>query len=959
MKSNNHPKLFSGFLIVAIFISCGHVIYQTPTYQPPFMEVDSEWADTTLSQMSLAEKVGQLFIIVSDIPNVSHRTLKVIKDFQPGGILIKNVTKKSYLENIYNFRNAVNIPLLELSDQLTSFNNQCSDLPNYPNNASLSALNRPFLSKSLHRKLITDFKHYGINCSLSPNIHSFENNPTNYHHQQLPQNDVELISKAAEKIEALQNRNILAIANSFDFYIDTIPDSVLMKSGVLNQYKPLVISGLSGVLMDKKVFDGDSITHRLPEFYKVFLKNHLAFDGLILGSITEKVSLPELIYAGATSFLVSENGIAANILQLKDMIKDGLISEEVINVKVRKLLLAKKWLELDKKSYSRAVNYDNPNSNSIKIKAEELYTNELFEHSLVLANNPDTILPFVNVYGKQFKVISVGAKSLRTFHNSFFRYANFSSHLYRPKKNGKINALAFNPLIKGAFIIAIDNINLSEETHKEFIASINKINESSTVVVVNYGNPLNLRFLDATITAVQVFERNEITEELVPQLLFGAIAAKGKLPLDIADWMPKGKYISSPITRLKYTMPEEVGLQSTKLNQIEAIMESAIRRKATPGGQILIAKQGKIIYSRTFGFHTYEKIQRVEKTDLYDIASITKTAATTVAAMQLYEEEAIKLNSRLKDQMQLPEKASIKNILLKDLFIHKSGLQRNMPIAPYLSHRGFSGDCNQYFCRFSSDRHTLAVAKDFYLDPIYKDSIFRSVSQLPRNYRHRKYLYSDVNFYLIHQLLEEKMNASLDDYLKWNFYQPLGLRFLTYKPLDRFPADVIVPTQDDQFWRKNLVRGYVHDESAALLGGVGGNAGVFANAEDLAVLFQMLLNGGEYGGTKFLDKATIDYFTAAIHGNHRGLGFDKARYNYTASRSASRNSFGHSGFSGTCVWVDPDEELIYVFLSNRIHPNPRNNQIKTMKVRQRIHQVIYDAIKSSQSGGLMVNMAGE
>ncbi len=590
---------------------------------------------------------------------------------------------------------------------------------------------------------------------------------------------------------------------------------------------------------------------------------------------------------------------------------------------------------------------------------EKTYTRTLFEQSIILANNPDSLIPFTNTYTKQYQVVNVGPKKLRTFQNHFFNYAHAGNQLYRPKADGTINGLAFNAIRNGALIITLDHINLSLPLHEEFITSINTLNESSKIVVVNYGNPLNLSYLDSTITAIQIFERNKITEALAPQLLFGAITAEGKLPIEVAKWLPKGSQNKTPITRLKYTIPEEMGISSEKLREIDDIFETAIRRKATPGGQVLIAKQGKIIYSKTFGHHTYDQNQSVEKTDLYDVASITKTAATTLVAMQLYEEKKIQLGQPIRDQMTLPKNATIKNILLKDLLIHKSGLQRNMPIATYLNNRGYSKGCTPYFCDIPTDRHALQVADNFYFNPTYIDSIYLNVSILPRDYRHRRYLYSDVNFYLIQQLLEEQIDMDLDDYLKAHFYQPLGLRFLSFKPLERFSADVIVPTQVDRFWRKGLVRGYVHDEAAAILGGVGGNAGLFTNAEDLAVLFQMILNGGKYGGQQFLQEATIDHFTASIHGNHRGLGFDKARYNYTASKSASSRTYGHSGFSGTCVWVDPNEELIYIFLSNRIHPSPKNDMLKKLRVRQKIHQVIYDALKTSRSDAMHIQMAGE
>ncbi len=953
--NSKHPKLFSGFLITAIFISCGHIAYEPFTYQPPFMSVDTEWADTTLSQLTLDEKIGQLFILATTVPQSATKTQQLVTEYQPSGVLIKGLEKIAYQKTIKQLRAQSTIPLLELSAEMTALNNQFSDLPDYPDNATLSALANDFPYRSLERKLLADYQKAGINCSLSPNIQSFEQYPFTYNPQQQPQNDLGVISRAADRIETFQARKILTIANAFDFYVDSIPDATLVEIGLFNQYKPLIISGVSGVLLGEEIFKGDSISHRLPEFYKKFLQKHLQFEGLIFGQITETITLEALLYAGATTFLVNESALATNVQQLKQLVVAGTISETVIDAKVHKILLAKKWLGLDQLSFNRTVSADPVVMSHI----EKAYTRALFEESIILANNPDSLLPFGETYLKHYQVVNVGAKKLYTFQNHFFNYAHASNHLYRPKVDGKINALALNPIRNGALVITLDHINLSLPLHEEFIASIKTLSETSKVVVVNYGNPLNFSYLDSTITAVQIFERNKITEALAPQLLFGAIRAEGKLPIEVTEWMPKGSQINTPVTRLKYTIPEEVGISSEKLTGIDAIFEAAIRQKATPGGQVLVAKEGKIIYAKNFGHHTYEQKQIVEKTDLYDIASITKTAATTLAAMQLYEAEKIQLDEPISKQMELAKTATIKNILLKDLFIHKSGLQRNMPIATYLNNRGFASGCTPYFCDIPTDRHSLKVADNFYFNPTYLEDIYLDVSNLSRDYRHRRYLYSDVNFYLIHQLLENQIEMGLDDYLKTNFYQPLGLRFLSYKPLEQFSADVIVPTQEDRFWRKGLVRGYVHDEAAAILGGVGGNAGLFANAEDLAVIFQMLLNGGTYGGQRYLEAATIDHFTASIHGNHRGLGFDKARYNYTASKSASRNTFGHTGFSGTCVWVDPDEELIYIFLSNRIYPSPKNDQLKKMRVRQRIHQVIYDAMKPTESTGGHIQMAGE
>lgn len=953
--SNQQPRSCLGFLIPIILISCGHIAYQQNNYFTPFLQENSTWADTTIHQLSLDEKIGQLFILTSDIPHSFSKTQSIISKNHLGGILLHDISKRNYIATIQKIRTSANLPLLELTDAHTSFNNQLSDMVDYPSNATLSALDWDYVSQSIERKYINDLDAMGINCSLSPDIQTFKYNEDYDEGKYRISNNLEEIEYAASKVVMLQERKILAIASAMNVYVDSIADSTLIRSGFLKEFKPLVRSGLSGILIDNRLFEGDTITNRLPEFYKFFLKRHLQFEGLLFGKIDEQVSIKELLYAGTDLFLIPEEQLDDAKGQLEALIAEGIISEATINEKVHKILLAKKWLGLEKKRPTRYVKY----ASQSKEKEDELFVRHLFEQSIILAHNPDSLLPFKDTYAKQFKVVNIGKRSLRTFNNTFFKYANFSSHLYRPQEDGKVNGLAFNPIKNGAFILTLDNINLSPVQHAQFIQSVNILSKDSKVVVVNFGNPNNFNQFDSTIVAIQVFEKNQITEELVPQLLFGGISTTGKLPIEVSSWMPKGANNQIPTNRLKFTIPEEVGIPSEKLTKIDDIFQEAILRKATPGGQVLVAKSGKVIYAKTFGHHTYEQKQMVEYTDLYDVASITKVAATTLAAMTLYENGAIDVNTTLRNEIPLSSDATIKNIKIKDLFIHKSGLQRNMPIATYLKNRLMGDACNAFFCKQQDETYTTEIAKDLYMNATYQDSIMKEVNLLPRKYRHRRYLYSDVNFFLIHQLIEEKTRMDLDDYLKWKYYQPLGLRYCTFKPLERFPADLIVPTQDDQYWRKGLVRGYVHDESAALLGGVGGNAGLFANAADLAALFQMLLNGGNYGGQKFLNKKTIDYFTSSKHGNHRGLGFDKARYNYTASRSASIETYGHSGFSGTCVWVDPEEELIYIFLSNRIHPDARNPRLKKMRIRQRIHQVIYDAIQSIDQPTATLSWAGQ
>jgi len=401
--------------------------------------------------------------------------------------------------------------------------------------------------------------------------------------------------------------------------------------------------------------------------------------------------------------------------------------------------------------------------------------------------------------------------------------------------------------------------------------------------------------------------------------------------------------------RVKYAPPEEVGIAKARLSGIDALMQSAIRNYATPGGQVVVAKEGKIVYSKSFGHHTYQADQLVHRTDLYDVASLTKPAATTLMGMKLWENKAFDLIDPIKKISPQFEGKSIGWIRFRDLFTHKSGLQPHMPIWRYLSKNDTTHAlCTNYFCTSERDSFNVKVTENLYFHEKYQQKIHDDVLKLKKDRRRRSFRYSDVNFYLIQQILEEKAGKNLDDYVYQKFYYPLGLRHTRFNPLEKFSKYQIVPTQKDTKWRKQLLRGTVHDETAALLGGVSGNAGLFSTGEEIAVLFQMLLNGGHYGGVQYFDEKTVQYFTERSHGNHRGLGFDKpsSRKTLPYAKSASSESFGHTGYTGACVWADPTKDLIFVFLNNRIHPNTHNTNLTKKRTRSRIHQVVYDALES-------------
>lgn len=446
------------------------------------------------------------------------------------------------------------------------------------------------------------------------------------------------------------------------------------------------------------------------------------------------------------------------------------------------------------------------------------------------------------------------------------------------------------------------------------------------LVILFFGEELPMELRQYSASIIQLRGEPESLASLGVEALYSAVA------LSTADGQVR------PAMRMGEAPPESVGIDREALADIDRLMERAIRRKATPGGQMLIAKEGKIVYNRGFGFHTYAKEEEVRPTDLYDLASITKVAATTLALMALEEEGYVDLADRVGEYLPEYKRYGVRYLRLRHLLSHHSGLQANLPLAKWLREKDL-------FSTTATPEYSIAVDQDCYLR---KDvpALFLEELKRMRPSRRSRYRYSDVHFVLLQQLIERQRGQNLDEIVEQDFYAPLGLSRLGYRPGLRIPASEIVPTEKDPRWRGGIVRGEVHDESALLMGGVGGHAGLFSNSRDLAILFQMLLNEGEYGGQRFFEPETIQTFTKRNNYNYRGHGFDRLAGHSKALRyyGASLATFGHTGFTGTCVWADPENELIFIFLSNRIHPDPDNERLLRMGLRERLHKVVYKSL---------------
>ena len=445
-------------------------------------------------------------------------------------------------------------------------------------------------------------------------------------------------------------------------------------------------------------------------------------------------------------------------------------------------------------------------------------------------------------------------------------------------------------------------------------------------------------------------ENHEIAQERVSQLIFGSIGAIAKLGKELRSMdqvFPAGQAIqTSSNGRLKFSSPEEIGVDSKKLTGIDLIAQEGIEKGAYPGCQVLVAVNDQIIWRKCYGKQSYDaNATNVQNNDVYDIASVTKIAASTLLAMHLQSKGHYSLDKKLKDYIpEVTGDGPFGNILIRDMMAHQAGLT---PWIPFYKRTIQNGTWNtNIYSQEQKPGFERQVATGLYINDAYTDSMYAQI--LRSTLGPKKYEYSDLCYYFTQKILEKQIGQKQHTYLEKQIYRPMGLRYMRYLPLEHFDKSHIIPTENDQAFRKQLLHGFVHDPGAAMLGGVAGHAGIFANATDLASVMQLFLNRGEYAGMEFFSESVCNEYTKQqFPGNRRGAGFDRpnASGGGTCDELASSQSFGHSGFTGTLAWADPKNKVIFIFLSNRVNPSQDNWKIRDMNIRTRIQHVIYQSLQ--------------
>ncbi|MCF8244403.1 MAG: serine hydrolase [Saprospiraceae bacterium] len=983
MRSKTFIQLV-GLLLMLAVSSCQPKRRHLGETVPAFSGADTTQVDVVLAGLTLDEKIGQL--ILWDAP--MQDSLSQAQVYQEtsaglvGGVLLRNVHLATFIYAVDSLRRSTKLPLFIATDQKVALNNQFTGVQKFPLPTSVAAIDSAALQVFFEKKFASDCKALGINLALSPTLRTDNSALKPFDFQTFEDDEDALNLRFERMFEVLQSNRILAVADNFSEFKFIENDSI--RRVALHRYLTKTNNGLGGLLVDNQALKLDTLSSLPPAYVRNYLSRYLNFKGLMVMKLGEN-ELPEKMLLAGTELLITAD-VESVFAATHKLLKSGKISELELNRRVRRVLLAKAWVNggrlpvrlsivphdnvthqpvkfvsISEKRSPEIVREHRPRPSNLDAKVDktvcyfedprwDFFIEKLFESSVILARDDGANLPFKKILDTDYQVFKYSNRAFRDFESLIGKYANYRV-VERPiSASGDLLPLVLEKTSKvPAAIILLDNIDLQPGFHRQFIESVNSLSSQSQVVVLNFGNPKNLHLFGQDVSCVQIFEKNSFTEKYAAQLLFGGVMSVGKLPVSVDENLIYGTSIRHKPVRLAYGVASNVGIADESLEGINAIAETAIENGVFPGCQVVVAKDGEVIFSKSFGHFTYnKKAQEVKNTDLYDIASMTKVSATTLVVMKLVQTKQLDLEGKVSDYITVPTGSAIGNIKIKQLLLHQSGLQAQMPLSRFFSGKNVPAKgCNNYFCRKRKGGYSVKVADGLYFRQTFQDTILKRVFNLPVVSK-PKFRYSDVNFYLLKRIVEAKTKTPMDEYVFENIYRPLGLRNIAFNPLEKFPKSRIAPTEQDNYWRKTLVQGYVHDPCVALLGGVGGSAGIFSNAEDLAALFQMLLNDGAYGGLRFYDRSTVEDFVTNKYTNHRGLGFDKpTKRRYPAySSKASPKTFGHTGFTGTCVWVDPDQHLVYVFLSNRVNPSSRNGKIFTENVRNLIHEVVYSALGS-------------
>lgn len=958
---------------------------QLDTLLPAFLSPNHfEWADSVMLSLSMRDQIAQLLMP----PVYAHQDQKDwaeaeqwAKNGDIGGVICMQGHPQGQLERLQRLQSASKVPLLVSTDAEWGLGMRLDSTRSWPRALTIGAANDTALTRKFGQEVGKALRATGVHVNFAPVV-DVNSNPMNpVIGSRSFGSSVQRVSEMGTAYaKGMQDLGILATAKHFPGHGDTDADShktlpsILharqrLDSVELEPFRKLTSEGVAAMMAAHLYIPAlDSASNRpstlSPLIIDTLLRQEMKFQGLVFTDAmtmkgfsdftTTQTPHADALIAGNDVLLFPADPPTA-IKEILTAIKSQRIDSLSIAQKCRRVLAAKSW--------GGAMNSASGNFDSNR--AESIHR-EILARSLTVVTNRERALPW-GPKVKQVESIFIGWKGQP--HQRFNQQAEkvmgpnrvFSGRSLTDRSfTDEAKSLIPSVLSKGSDWLVIHLGGTSNSVSKQHgipdevieqlnwtLALANERNVPTAVIV--YGSPYLLDRLEKcaalTETLIVAYQDDERTIDAVAQALTGAGMAGGTLPISVGAF-PEGH-------GLPWSGGVRLGFSKVPFgakHQIDSIAHDAIEGGAMPGCRVIVAHKGMVVHDGVYG--TLDGTNPVETSSVYDLASITKVAASTLALMHLEEQGVIDRNASFETYLPDLKGTEMGSRLLRDVLAHRAGLTSWIPF--YLE----ALEDSTAFSLVPTKEHTQKITNSCFMRPSWQDSIWNKIIGAPID-PVGKHRYSDLGFYAIQRIVESKTGKSLDNLVGELFYDPAGWSSFCFNPLEEMEVKNIAPTENDTLFRKTAVRGTVHDPGAAMLGGICGHAGLFGNAYDLARLMHMLRMGGSYGKVDFFEPETIVDWTRRVDPNpdHRkASGFDRPANEPDTGptcNEASPGSFGHSGFTGTLAWADPDEDILFVFLSNRTFPDANNRKLIEWDVRTKIMHEAYQSI------GVSTQFSGE
>ena len=933
------------------------------------------WVDSVYNSMTLKEKVGQLFVVQLTIKNDNSADLyKQISKYSIGGVILSNGSPIKTVNTTNKMQSLSKVPLLIGIDGEWGVKMRIDSTIKYPWNMSLGALKDNSLIERIGSSIGKHCKRMGIHINFAPVV-DINTNPKNpiIGNRSYGESKFNVTNKAISFTKGIQSEGVLACAKHFPGHGDTSKDShktlpsiTFKKKRILEvelyPYKSLIKQGLGSVMiahlnvpsLESNINFPSSLSKNI---VTNLLKERLKFKGLIITDALgmkgvtsyDKENIDLMAFKAGNDVLLMSGDINTGISSIINAYNNGKISNKRLEHSVKKILKAKYKVGLN--------NYkpiDTTNLISDLNKADDkVLKNQVVSNIITLLKNEKEFTPILNLNDNKIVHLKTGSESGLTFNKYLNKYT--SVHYIKLSDYKELQDLLdelsnYNTVIIGHHQPSNTPWDKYNFTRKELLW-IDEISKSNNTILSVFAKPYSLERLIDTGSFKSIilsYQNESVFQEKTAQMIFGSLEFNGQIPVSIINKYKIGEGIkTSKINRLSYGLPESVNVNSKKLNRIDSIVKVSIDSMMTPGVQLLIAKDSKVIFDKSYGKLRYDNEAKVNSMTSYDLASLTKILVTLPLIMKLYDNNIISLDSTLGDLIPSYIDSNKSEFTIKEVLSHFAYLT---PWIPFYKQTidSISGKLksNLYRNNFQED-YSLKINENTFLTSSYKDTILNQIRE--SELIEEQYKYSDLPYLILQQYIEGYYSDNMENLSDEYFFKSIGANSLMFNPADKISIKNIAPTEIDNYFRNQEVVGYVHDMAAAMFGGIAGHAGLFGNSNDVAKIMQMYLQGGNYGGIEYFQPQTIDDFNTCYfcdEDNRRGVGFDKPQLEDEGPTCGciSMKSFGHSGWTGTYAWADPDKEIVYVFLSNRSYPSDHENKLLNYNIRTEIQRLIYEAI---------------